>query len=202
MITLLAQARRVSNPELEELVGFRLEGRERRKLNGLKLVESAKQGRAFAHELSDAGWRWCTRELRSRPSGRGSMERALYALLGGVDRYLDASGQSLAEVFGAGQGAAAARASAARDGADAGARIGAAYRELASAPGEYVRLRDLRALVADLPRHALDAALTAMYAGQRVNLIPQSNQQALTAGDRESALRVGGELKHLISIGR
>jgi len=33
-----------------------------------------------------------------------------------------------------------------------------------------------------------------------VNLIPQSNQQALTAEDREAALRIGGEHKHLMSI--
>jgi hypothetical protein len=40
----------------------------------------------------------------------------------------------------------------------------------------------------------------AMFTVRRVNLIPQSNQQALTAADRESALRIGGEHKHLISI--
>jgi hypothetical protein len=39
-----------------------------------------------------------------------------------------------------------------------------------------------------------------MFTGQRVNLVPQSNQQALTIADRESALRIGGEHKHLISI--
>ncbi len=37
---------------------------------------------------------------------------------------------------------------------------------------------------------------------QRVNLVPQANQQALTEADRESAVRIGGEAKHLISITR
>lgn len=200
MFALLGQARRVTNPELQELIGFRLDGMERRKLNELKLVESEKQGRAFAHELSDIGWRWCADELRGSPSGRGgSMERALYALLGGLDRYLGTSGQSLADVFGPG------RADNAPDtpvavGEPAEDRINAAYHDLAAAPGEFVRLRDLRGHVADIPAPILDAALTGLYASQRINLIPQSNQQALTPEDLASAVRVGGEFKHLISI--
>ena len=56
-------ARKLSNAELEALIGIRLEGKERRKLNDLKLVESEKPGRRFVHELSDAGWRWCAEEL-------------------------------------------------------------------------------------------------------------------------------------------
>jgi hypothetical protein len=39
-----------------------------------------------------------------------------------------------------------------------------------------------------------------MFTARRVNLIPQANQSALTAEDREAALRLGGEHKHLISI--
>ena len=38
-----------------------------------------------------------------------------------------------------------------------------------------------------------------MYRSQRVNLIPQSAQRTLTAEDREAALRIGAENKHLIS---
>jgi hypothetical protein len=39
-----------------------------------------------------------------------------------------------------------------------------------------------------------------MYRAQRVNLVPQDNQQALTDADRQAALRVGGEFKHLLSV--
>ena len=46
----------------------------------------------------------------------------------------------------------------------------------------------------------MDSALAAMFTAQRINLIPQSNQRALSDADRESALRIGGENKHLISI--
>jgi hypothetical protein len=44
MFALLAEARQLSNPELKERVGFPLDGKERRKLNDLKLVESGKVG--------------------------------------------------------------------------------------------------------------------------------------------------------------
>jgi hypothetical protein len=191
LFALLAEARQLSNPELEERVGCRLDGKARRKLNELKLVESDKVGRAYAHELSDAGWRWCTDELTAAPGGRsGSLERAFYLVLGGLDRYLSGSGQSLADIFRP------------RQEAGAEARIEAGYQALTRGPGEFVGLRELRSRLADIPRPDVDAALAAMYTGQRVNLIPQSNQQALTDADRESAIRIGGEYKHMISIGQ
>jgi hypothetical protein len=191
LFALLAEARQLSNPELEERVGFRLDGKERRKLNDRKLVESGKVGRAYAHELSDAGWRWCAEELTEAPSGRGgSMERALYMVLGGLDRYLRCSGQSLADIFRL------------RQEVGVQARIEAEYQALTSGPGEFVGLHELRSRLADIPRPDVDAALVAMYTGQLVNLIPQSNQQALSDADRESALRIGGEHKHMISIGQ
>ena len=63
VFALLSAARKVSNEELQALIGTRLVGKERRKLNELKLVESERRGRWFVHELSDAGWRWCAAEL-------------------------------------------------------------------------------------------------------------------------------------------
>jgi hypothetical protein len=86
--------------------------------------------------------------------------------------------------------------------ADAAASIVAGYGALASEPGEFVRLAELRQWLTAVPRAALDAALGEMYQSQRINLIPQSNQRALSAADREAALRIGDEYKHLISIER
>ncbi len=198
MFALLAEARQLSNPELEERVGFRLDGKERRRLNDRKLVESEKVGRAYAHELSDAGWRWCADELSGGPRGHGTgMERALYAVLGGFTRHMRDEGQRLADVFSLGRGP---RQDAEPDIPDIEARIEAGYQALTRGPGEFVRLRELRSRLAEVPRPDVDAALGKMYAEQRVNLVPQSNQQALSAADRESALRIGGEYKHLISI--
>jgi hypothetical protein len=205
LFTLLSQARRLSNAELEALIGIRLDGRERRRLNDLKLVESEKPGRWFVHELSDAGWRWCADELASGSEGRGSsLERAHYLMFGVFDRYMAAARVSLAEMVSLDlkerpAGRHKRREVAEGDG-DLTVRIEAAYRALATAPREFIKLRVLRERLSDIPGPALDAALGAMYAALRVNLIPQSNQQALTAADREAGLRIGGEHKHLISI--
>jgi hypothetical protein len=84
--------------------------------------------------------------------------------------------------------------------AGAEALVAGAYRGLAAGRGAFVGLRELRTVLPDIPRARLDATLADLYAGQRVNLIPRSNQAALSAADREAAVRVGGEHKHLISI--
>jgi hypothetical protein len=195
MFALLAEARKISNLELEERAGFRLDGKERRKLNDLKLVESDKPGRAYEHELSDAGWRWCAEQATVVPDARAtSMERALYAIFAGLGRYTAATDQSLADIFH--QRPAAQE----RAGGDVRSRIEAEYLVLAPARAEFVKLRELRVRLADIHRHDVDSALQQMYIDQQINLIPQSNQQALSAADRESALRLGGEYKHLISI--
>jgi hypothetical protein len=205
LFALLSAARKLSNAELEALIGIRLEGKERRKLNDLKLVESEKPGRWFVHELSDAGWRWCADELSAGSEGRPtSLERSLYLVLGMFERYMTAARLSLADVASLDLKARPAGRHKRRDTAegdgDLTARVEAAYRALASSRGEFVKLRELRERLTDIPRPALDAALASMFTGRRVNLVPQSNQQALTAADRESALRIGGEHKHLMSI--
>jgi hypothetical protein len=205
LFTLLSKARKVSNAELEALIGIRLEGKDRRHLNDLKLVESEKPGRSFVHELSDAGWRWCADELTAGHEGRGSsLERSLYLTLGVFQRYMTAARLSLADVASLDLKARPAGRHKRRDTAegdgDLTARVTAAYQALAAGPGELVKIRELRERLADIPRSPLDGALAAMFTARRINLIPQSNQQALTDADREAALRIGGEHKHLISI--
>jgi hypothetical protein len=193
MFALLAEAGKVSNTELEQLIGFRLVGEERRRLNDRKYVESDRQGRSFVHDLSENGWAWCAEDLAAGSGGRdSSLERAHYLVFGVFMRFMSASGLRLASVFGP--------ASPSGDATDVAARVEAGYRALAPASGEFVRLRELRLHLADITRTDLDTALAAMFARQRINLIPESHQQALSDADRESALRIGGEYKHLISI--
>jgi hypothetical protein len=203
LFALLGEARQVANPELEQLIGVRLDGADRRLLNARKYVESAKVGRAYVHELSDAGWRWCAQELGSSPGERASsLERAHYKVFGLFARHLDAAGLTLADIAAPTPGAPAstAAANAATAAPDLTAFIETGYRALAAKAGEFVSLRELRLRLTDRTRPEVDAALTAMFTAQRVNLIPQSNQQALSDADREAALRIGGEYKHLISI--
>jgi hypothetical protein len=201
LFALLGEARQVANPELEQLIGVRLDGADRRQLNERKYVESSKVGRAYTHELSDAGWRWCAQELAAAPGERASsLERAHYRVFGLFARHLDAAGLTLADIAGPPSDAPAAAAANAANAADLTAFIEAGYRSLAATPGEFVSLRELRLRLADRARPEVDAALTTMFTAQWINLIPQSNQQALSDADREAALRIGGEYKHLISI--
>jgi hypothetical protein len=195
LFALMGEAREVSNSELAQSAGFRLDGKERRRLNDRKLVDSRKVGRTYAHELTDAGWDWCATHLSEGPQGRASsMEGALYTVLGGLARYLEYSEQSLADVFQQRDPEAPEKPG------DIAELIRAAYLRLASEPGKFVKLRELRAELSEVPRSELDSSLEEMYRAQQVNLVPQSNQQALTQADRESALRIGGEAKHMISI--
>jgi hypothetical protein len=201
LFALLSQARKVPNQELKELIGFPLVGPERRRLNNRKYVESEKQGRSFAHELTDAGWRWCAEELAAGPAGREtSLERAHYLVFGVFARYMSANELSLAEVFSNSSDPRRDDRPAVGDGMDMAARVEAGYRALAPASGEFVKLLDLRLRLADIARGDLDSVLALMFTKQRINLIPESHQQSLSTADRESALRIGGEYKHLISI--
>jgi hypothetical protein len=208
LFALMAEAREISNPELAERAGFRLDGKERRKLNDRKLVDSRMAGRAYRHELTDAGWHWCATELTTVPHGKvTSMEGALYAVLGGIARYLDHSEQSLADLFGQPPLRVPGE-SHPRDPRDSGhprdrdidGLIRKAYLALADEPGQFVKISELRGELPTVLRADFDSALERMYRSQQVNLVPQANQRALTDADRESALRIGDEFKHMISI--
>lgn len=193
LLALLTEPEGLSNPELERRIGFRLDGKERRRLNDLELVDSRKQGQAYLHELSDKGWRWCWNEFVAEPGPRpGNMERALYALLPFVRRYIEGHGESLGDLIVPGTAGTADH--------DAETVIEAGYRALAGEPGVFVRLAELRGELGDTPRAETDSALDRMYRAQRINLVPQSNRRELTQADHESAVRIGGEDKHLISI--
>jgi hypothetical protein len=207
LFALVAGTNPVSNPHLRERVGFTLDGKERRRLNELKLVESSREpGRAFVHELTDAGWRWVAEELDlPRRPGAGSLESAFHAVLADLGRYLRARGLTLADFFKTSYEAAAedvgeaAAADTPREPTDVEAGILSAYRAVATEPAQFVKLADLRLRLAGLPRAEVDAALDRMFRSQRINLIPQSSPRALTEEDREAAFRIGGENKHLVS---
>lgn len=214
LFTLLAEGRQVSNTELKELTGFVLDGPERRNLNALKLVKSERpvRGRAYFHTITPAGRDWCATELGSpRRTGAKTIEGALYVMLSGLGRYLDAAGLNLADIFPSNDGgnsrdvgrhsatAAETGAETTGDPAEVEARILSAYRSLAQRPAQFVKLAVLRPHAAGIPPADIDSALARMYRAQRVNLIPHSSPQLVTDEDRRAALRIGGEDKHLIA---
>jgi hypothetical protein len=202
LFALFARAHPMSNPELEEFAGFRLVGASRRKLDQLQLVETTQPNganRAFVYELTDAGRRWCTDELTTAgPADAKSAERALYMVLAVFGRYMQATGLTFEDVIKASQEPAAR---VAHELENVESRVLSAYQELAAEPAQFVRLTEFRARLADLPRTDVDTALDRMYRSQRINLIPQSSPRAVTVEDREAAITIGGEDKHLISEG-
>ncbi len=194
MLALMAAAREIANPELREASGFVLVGAPRRRLNELRYVVSRKEGNAYVHELTDQGWAWCTAELsRERPARVGSAGGALYAVLVGLRRYLQRVDLRLADVF--------------RDDGptipedNLEIRIRAAYHTLAARPGSLVSLTDLRQLLGEAAKVDVDAALTRMNRISEVTIVPEANRKSLSKEDRDAAVRIGGEAKHLLSIG-
>ncbi|MPZ82949.1 MAG: hypothetical protein GEV28_22145 [Actinophytocola sp.] len=190
MLALLGEARELSNPELYRLHGLRLDGKERRYLNDLGLVESRKVGRSFVHELTDRGWRWCADELTAgRPPRAGSLGNALYAVLAGLSRHLERAERGLADLFHP------------EEAGTLDDRIRAAYDELAKEPGDWISLTALRRDLNGASRTKVDEALRRLNQDPKVNLAPDDDQRSLTQADRDAALRIGGENNHLLSIG-
>ena len=79
-------------------------------------------------------------------------------------------------------------------------RIIAAYAELAYEPGGWVMLTRLRDTVLGVPRADMDAALLALYRDNRISLIAEVNQRALSYDNRIDAVSVGGDVKHLFRV--
>lgn len=191
MLVLMAEGRELSNTEMDELHGLRLDGQDRRRLNDLGLVDSTRLGRAYVHKLTARGLRWCADELTAgRPTAprQESFGKALYAVLAGIHRHLDHTGTELTASFFRPAGATA-------DGSLEG-HIRSTYLKLAKEPGDYVSLTDLRR---DL-RAEVDQVLLDLNRGRQVILVPDDDQEALTEEDRTAALRIGSQDNHLLAI--
>lgn len=67
--------------------------------------------------------------------------------------------------------------------------------------GAWVGLAELRMFLQDVPRAQVDQELRMLNRQEDVNLVPESNQKTLTPADREAAVNIGEQDKHLIWIG-
>ena len=186
LLILMAEGGTAANPALQARWAFTLTGQDRVRLNEHGLVSSRRTGRSFTHELTDKGWRWCADELTAEvPPRAGSAAGALYAVLRGVGRYLDAAGLALPDVFAF---------------ASPTERVREAYAKLAASPRDWVSLADLRRLLGDLSRADVDAALVELSRADGVALSAEPNRKALSADDAAAAVHIGGEGKHLLAI--
>ncbi|MGC4868357.1 hypothetical protein ACLQ3B_23325 [Micromonospora sp. DT53] len=218
LVVLMVEARRLTNVELRELAGFTLTGKDNTKLVDLGLVDTDRTHRPFAHELTDEGWR-VARQLHTSPPPKqgGSTTRSLFVVLSNLHRSLDRLRVSHGDFFkqtgatapAAGESrheapapsAPAPAAAAPVSAAEVEALVRSAYRDLATAPGAWVGLADVRDRLADTDRAALDAALRAMVGREDVRIIPVANTKSLTARDRAAAVRIGNEDNHALAIG-
>ncbi|HEU0237901.1 MAG TPA: hypothetical protein VFR11_01290 [Micromonosporaceae bacterium] len=198
LVVLLAEAREISNKELETRFGFTLTGKSKDKLNALGLIKSRRLGRVFVHELDSGGWDRFQEPLNfdgARPRAFGA---ALATLLAAVRRYVDRKHDSLAIAFAPEIAAPPARPSAAPDLTD---RIRATYAAVASTPRAWVSIRDIRRELDDVPRPELDGALRRLEQAADVNIVPESNQKTLSEDERAAAVLIGDQPKHLLAIG-
>ncbi|MQY20164.1 hypothetical protein [Nocardia macrotermitis] len=185
LLVLMAEARELSNAELYARAGVKLDGESRRRLNEFGLVESNKVNRAYVHELTERGTRWCATELSgTRPARSGSTGGALYSVLAGLGRHLDETKRSLLDIFRA----------------DVVGQVEAAYAQLSRGSGKPVRLTALRDRLDGIPKREIDRALDKLARREDVNVRAEADQKTLTDRDREAAVVLGGTARHLLSI--
>lgn len=214
LFILLAESRELSTSEIREL-GPALDKAGRDRLNSLGLIESRRGARrAYFHVLTDRGWAWCAAELHAGPPARAnSFLRAMYTVLDGIGRYIDAEDLRLHEVFGrprlpstesdesAGDSPAVdSPPPATTPDADPRAQIAAAYHSRVPLPGGFVLVTHLRTDLPVLSPEVFDATMVAFQREPGVSLIPQEDQALLTPADRAAAVMVGTQPCHLFAI--
>ena len=205
LIALMALNREVMNSELDKRYKLGLDRSQRERLNRIGLVRSEKRRTSgFAHELTEKGWGWVTRELSAEvPANAGSAGGGLYALLHGLRELLDRRSLALAELFGdarLGRNPTGPSPAPAHPEVALHDKIRAAYSRLAPRPRDWVYLRNLRPLLNGASRAEIDTALLEMYDAREIVLTIQDDQKSLTPADHAAAIRVGVRDMHLISM--
>ncbi|MGC4933573.1 MarR family transcriptional regulator [Gordonia sp. DT30] len=207
LFVLMAESRALSTPQLRAL-GPNLDKPGRELLARHGLIESVKGARgALFHSLTDRGWAWCATELPDGPPARSQPPiRAMYAVLAGLGRYLDAEDLRLHEVFGrprpedTSTHATPAPATDDRPATDLRGIIVETYYRLAPVRGALVDVARLRTAITGHSRAAFDAAIVELEQQRGVSLIPQDDRARLTAGDHAAAVMVGTQPCHLFAI--
>lgn len=203
MLALMALAREVTNGELDARYKLGLDKPQRERLNKDGLIASRKEGRGFAHELTDKGWAWAARELQAGvPARAGSAGGALYAVLHGLAAVLQRRGMALSDLFAPinEPTAVVAEVKSASAQKPLSERIRAAYKRLAARPREWVYLSDLHTHLNDATKAEIDSTLREMFHNREVSLTLEEDQASLTKAQRSAALRLGVDDMHLLSM--
>jgi hypothetical protein len=199
LLSLMSLVREVSNADLHAAYGVTIDRQSRLRLEkqGYVIIrrDGGRPGRPYVHELTEQGWRRGREELRDAPPEKAAKPyRILYAYLNHADRLMTRLGLTLEDFFAVGSDAPQPQ--------DVEQCIRAAYADLAKEPGSPVLLRLLRERLADISREGTDAALMRLVLKPGVYLEPESKQRMLSDADWDAAITVGGEARHLLTIGR
>lgn len=207
LLILMAEAiERLPNTELTNKHRVKPSVVSRQKLENLGFVKTKFENRRLYWEVTDLGWKRGFEELGAElPPSAGTGGSALYATLEAIKRFLDRNNVPYSDFYQRTEDADALHplvpeTTSLTPGA-VQARIRKAYGQLAGLRGEWVSLADLRDRLVDLPRDVVDASLVTMSRAANVNIVPESNQKALTQRDRDAAVIIGNQYKHAISIG-
>jgi DNA-binding PadR family transcriptional regulator len=197
LIALMVRAERVSNPDLRRAyrIEIRKPVREELAAAGLINVERGRRTALF-YELTDQGWARARREFRSPPpAGVAGAWLLLYGTLRHLAELLDRTDRKIADVFADPDPGPEAAGESVED------RILDAYRLLAANPGDLVRLAALRQHLTGVDRADQDRALTDLDRRREIHLDPDPARHELTPDAHDAAILIGGEAKHLITIG-
>lgn len=197
LLTLMLKAEPVPNP-----VFVSLKQDQRKDLEKRGFIEIV-GARPMRLELTQRGQDRAVEELGAeQPARTGSAGLALYSALDFLGRLLDHTGADPRDLFRLRLGGSVL--SAQPGGADPATldeRIRAAYTSLVAKPGDFVMLDELREALPEVSRAELDAALVTMNRSADVHLIPESNQKVLTPRQRQAAVSIGNQHRHLLGIG-
>lgn len=188
LLTLLAEARAMTNAELRQIGGISIERRDRDILHGLHLIDFDQSQRAYRHWLTKTGSEWIDGSFAQEapPARAGAVGGTLYVLWKALRRNLERSLR--------------------HDSATSflnpsiEQQIRDAYAWYAGQTGRTVSLRAIRESLPGHDRAEVDQVLDEMSVQPDVSLLPEPNRKALTQADRDAAVVIGGQDRHGLAI--
>ena len=185
---------------------------EREALLKAGLISVEKRKRAYWLSATDRGWRWAEDHLSDTLPDRSYAGTFILAgWLRHLQAFMRATDTPLAEILvpkatdsgGPAKENAPGAANAPTDHGSLRERIRAAY--LALTGGSFNKralLADIRRRLSDVGRDALDNALVLMQRQGDATLMQLDNRPDITQADREAAIQIGQEPRHILWISR
>lgn len=162
-------------------------------------ARTVKQGLKL--EVTDKGWAWAADHLEAPLPVRSTAGASiLHAWLGRLDVYLRAKRIALAEVLSPDVQPTLERGGDAPPLRD---RIRDTYLEVTGGHfNQRALLRDLRVKLPDVDRPSLDEALLQMQSEDGASLMQLDNRIDITDADRDAAIHIGNEPRHILWLSR